>query len=148
MGDLDGIILGEIKKLAVDPDYFNLLCNTKKENTEELNKIEILKKEILDIKDQISRFMDLYGLGQFTIVQISNKIEPLNNQLVALERELESLNATTTDSLSEEDTLELATSFAEVLERGDLNEIRLTIESLIYYIEVDDGDVYIHWKFY
>lgn len=148
MDDLDGIILGEIKKLAVDPEYFNLLCNTKKENTDELNKIDILKKEIDNIKDQISRFMDLYGLGHFSVLQISNKIEPLNNQLVALERELESLNATTTDTLSEEATLELATSFADVLERGDLNEIRLTIESLIYYIEIDDGDVYIHWKFY
>jgi hypothetical protein len=146
MNDLDAIIFDEIKKLAVDPDYYNLLCTTKQENSDEPNKIDILKKEIGNVREQISRFMDLYGLGQFTIEQVSSKVEPLNDQLVALERELESLNATN-EVLSEEDTLELATSFAEVLERGDLDEIRLTLESLIYYIELDEDDVYIHWKF-
>ena len=146
MGELDEIVLNEIKKLAVDPEYYNLLCTSKKENTDEPNKVDILKNEIKSIGDQISRFMDLYGLGQFTIDQVSSKVDPLNNQLKALERELESLNASN-NILSEEDTLELATSFGEVLERGDLNEIRLTIESLISYIEIDDNDLYIHWKF-
>ena len=90
--------------------------------------------------------MDLYGIGKFTIDQVSNKIDPLNEQRKGLEKELESLNATSGE-MDEATTLEIATSFADILDRGDLNEIRLAIESLIYYIEIDNDDVCIHWKF-
>jgi hypothetical protein len=37
-------------------------------------------------------------------------------------------------------------AFSEVLEREDINEIRMAIESLIYYIEIDNDDVLIQWK--
>jgi septal ring factor EnvC (AmiA/AmiB activator) len=146
MNDLDSLIIGEIKKLATDPEYFNILHQAKNANNDTPNKVEILTTEIAKIDDQISRFMDLYGIGKFTIEQVSSKIDPLNDQRKALEKELDSLNATSGD-LSEEETIEIASSFAEVLDRGELNEIRLVIESLIYYIEVDGEDVYIHWRF-
>lgn len=89
--------------------------------------------------------MDLYGIETFTIDQVSEKIIPLNEQRKNLTDELESLNATTGE-IDEAKTYELAKAFSEVLEREDINEIRLTIESLIYYIEIDNDDVLIHWK--
>ena len=144
--ELDAIIFDEIRKLATDPEYFNTIRQEKKLATNEPNKIEILETEIKSINEQISRFMDLYGLGAFTIDQVSEKVQPLNERRTALEKELESLNATS-DELSQEETIEIATTFSDVLDRGDLNEIRLAIESLIYYIEIDEDDVYIHWKF-
>lgn len=144
--ELDEIIISEIKKLATDPEYFHMIRREKSKKSDTPNKIEILETEIKNIDEQISRFMDLYGIGKFTIDQVSNKIDPLNERRKGLEKELESLNATV-GSLSEEETLEIATTFADVLDRGDLNEIRLAIESLIYYIEIDNDDVYIHWKF-
>ena len=144
--ELDQIVIDEIKKLATDPEYFHMIRRKKNETSDTPNKIEILESEIKSIDEQISRFMDLYGIGKFTIDQVSSKIDPLNERRAGLVKELESLNATTGD-LSEEETLEIATSFAEVLDRGDLNEIRLAIETLIYYIEIDNDDVYIHWKF-
>ena len=144
--DLDNIIFDEIRKLATDPEYFNVIRHAKKQTSNEPNKIEILENEIKNIDDQISRFMDLYGIGKFTIDQVSSKIDPLNERRNNLERELESLNATS-DILSQEETIEIVTSFSEILDRGDINEIRLAIESLLYYIEVDNEDIYIHWKF-
>ena len=144
--ELDNIIIDEIKKLATDPEYFHSIRHEKNKGSDTPNKIEIIETEIKNIDDQISRFMDLYGIGKFTIDQVASKIDPLNEQRKGLEKELEALNVTS-DTLSEEDTLELVTSFADVLERGDLNEIRLAIESLIYYIEIDNDDVFIHWKF-
>jgi site-specific DNA recombinase len=146
METLDNIIFDEIKKLSTDPEYIQTIKNEKNKNSDTPNKIDIIKKEILNIESQMSRFMDLYGLGNITIEQISEKIDPLNAQKKALERELENLNAES-GSLSDEDTLEIVTSFSEILERGDFNEIRLAIESLIYYVEIDEDDVYIHWKF-
>ena len=123
-----------------------MIRQEKNDKNDTPNKVEILTNEIAKIDEQISRFMDLYGIGKFTIDQVSSKIDPLNEQRKGLEKELESLNATTGE-LSEEETIEIASSFAEVLDRGELNEIRLVIESLIYYIEIDEEDVYIHWRF-
>ena len=144
--ELDSIIIDEIKKLATDPDYIHLLRKEKNDKSDTPNKVDIIKKEIDKIDDQISRFMDLYGIGRFTIDQVSSKIDPLNEQRKALEKELESFNSIVS-GMSDEETLEIATSFADVLDRGELNEIRLVIETLISYIELDNDDVYIHWKF-
>ena len=146
MDDLDNLIIEEIKKLAVDPEYFHVIKNAKNENADTPNKIDILTKEINKLDDQISRFMDLYGIGKFTIDQVSSKIDPLNEQKKTLEKELEGLNATT-EKMSQEEMLEIASTFAEALEGGDINEIRLVIESLISYLEIDNEDVFIHWKF-
>ena len=146
MNELDSVIFDEIKKLAVDPNYIHELRKEKELQNDEPNKVEILEKEIQNIDGQISRFMDLYGIGKFTIDQVSNKVDPLNERKKALQRELDDYNASSGE-LSEEDTIEIVTSFEDVLERGEFNEIRLAIESLIYYIELDNDDVYIHWKF-
>ena len=48
---------------------------------------------------------------------------------------------------NDEEVFEIAQSFSEVFDHGDFNEIRSVIESLISYIELDNDDVTIHWKF-
>ena len=90
--------------------------------------------------------MDLYGLGTFTIEQVTSKISPLNEEKKALEKELSTLNVDT-DGMTVEEVVEIVSSFNDILARGDLNEKRLLVESLISYIELDNDDVYIHWKF-
>ena len=146
MDELDALVFAEIRQLALDPDYIRNAQTEKLKQSDAPNKIAIIKKEIEKIDEQISRFMDLYGIGKFTIDQVSNKIDPLNERRTSLEKELESLNASTGE-LTEEETLRIVKSFEEALEREDFNEIRLIIETLIYYIEIDNEDVYIHWKF-
>ena len=144
--DLDNLVFNEIKKLAMDPEYIHEIRDNKRKESDTPNKIEILKQEIATIDNQISRFMDLYGLGAFTIEQVSEKVEPLNDKKNNLLKELDNLNADL-GSLSVVQAIEIIKSFDEVFSRGDLDEIRLIIEQLIYYIEIDEDDVYIHWKF-
>lgn len=146
MIELDNIVLDEIKKLAMDPEYLHDIRRDKAKKSDEPNKIDILKEEIKKLDDQISRFMDLYGIGKFTIDQVSGKIDPLNDQKKILEKELESLNAEL-DVMSEEEVAEILSTFTEVIERSDYEEIRLIIDSLISYIEIENEDIYIHWKF-
>ena len=143
---LDEIVLNEIKKLAIDPEYIHALKEATPVETEEPDKIKIIQDEITSIDEQISRFMDLYGIGKFTIEQVSQKIDPLNDKRSALEKELKKLNSER-GAISDERAIEIINSFEEILERGDFDEIRLVIESLIYYIELDEDNVYIHWKF-
>lgn len=146
MSELDNIIFDEIRKLALEPGYIDEIRSREATKTDIDNRIVILRKEIQKIDDQISRFLDLYGIGKFTIEQVSNKVDPLNVQKQDLERELDSLSEEA-GILSEEETLEVAKSFSEIFERGNFDEIRLVIETLIRYIDLDNDDVYIHWNF-
>ena len=146
MSALDNIVFNEIRKFALDPEYLHSIRTEKKKNTVEPNKIEILERQIESIDAQISRFMDLYGSGTFTIDQVNSKVAPLNETRRNLQKELETLNAES-GRLTEEEALEIVASFEETFEYGDLNEIRAVIESLIYFIEIDNEDVYIHWRF-
>lgn len=146
MVELDNLVFNEIKKLAMDPEYIHEIRKNKTVNTDKPNKVDIINQEIAKLDDQISRFMDLYGIGKFTIDQVSSKVDPLNEQKTKLERELEELNADA-GALTLEEAITLINSFNEILERDDFNEIRLFLESMIYYIEIDNEDVYIHWRF-
>ena len=144
--DLDELVFNEIRRLAMDPEYIHDIRRNKVVKSEEPNRVDIIQKEIEKLDEQISRFMDLYGIGKFTIEQVSQKVDPLNEQKTKLERELNELNAEK-GALTVEEAIEIINSFEEIFERGDFNEIRLFIESIIYYIEIDNDDVYIHWKF-
>lgn len=145
MVELDKIVFDEIKKLALDPDYYHTLRKNKPK-TAEPNKIEILEKEIENIDAQISRFMDLYGIGKFTIDQVSGKVDPLNETRRKLQKELDDLNVAH-GVLTEEETREIVENIIDVLDNGDFNEIRAAIESIIRFIEIDNEDITIHWKF-
>ena len=146
ISELDDIVLGEIKKLALNPEYIREVQDLRIEKSDAGERIEILKKEIKKIDAQISRFMDLYGVGQFTIEQVMNKVDPLNLQRYALNNEIEILSRTP-GQLSEEETLEILETVEEVIEAGDFEDIRKIIESLILKIELDDDEITIYWKF-
>ena len=146
MGELDDLILGEIKKLALDPEYMEEIKQEREKKLDADDKIRLLKSEIGKLDEQISRFMDLYGIGKFTIDQVSAKVDPLNEQRNALERELEALkidNGTLTDEQIEN----IIETFDDVIQIGDFDEIRELIGTLINKIELDDEDIYIHWNF-
>ena len=144
--DLDNVIFDEIRKLAIDPNYIHEIRSAKHKDDDTAEKIEVLNKEIAKLDTQISRFMDLYSLGNLSLDAIKDKIDPIANQKSALEKEVKSLMRSGAE-LSEEDTIEIVNSFEDVLERGDFDEIRLLIESLIEKIEIDNDDVTIYWKF-
>ena len=146
MSDLDNIVLNEIMKLSLDPEYFNMIREKESAKDDSGNKIMILKKEIEKIDEQISRFLDLYGIGRFTIEQVSSKVDSLNAQKNDLEKEINNLSSNV-EILSEEETRKIVNSFDAILQDGDFDAIRLVIETLIRHIELDNDDVYIHWKF-
>lgn len=146
VSELDNIVLAEIKKLAINPDYIRQAQAQKIEKSDAAEQIKILRKEIKKIDEQISRFMDLYGVGQFTIEQVMGKVDPLNLQRYALNNEINYLSRTP-GQLSEEETLEILSTIDEVIDGGDFKDIRNMIESLIHKIELDEDNVYIYWKF-
>lgn len=145
MDVLDNIIFDEIRKLSNDPSHISKIKQDKYSNDDK-ERERIIKKEIDRIDHQKSRFMDLYGLGEFTLEEVQGKVAPLNEQKRKLECELESLSKDRS-SLSEEDALELIESFEDVLNEGDYDQIKLLLNALIERIDIDDENIEITWKF-
>lgn len=146
MEELDAIVLDEIKKLSLDPEYYNTIRNQESARSDSSSRITPIRNEIVKLDTQISRLMDLYALGQFDITQISEKVQELNSQRETLQAELSVLMGEE-KLLTQDEVIDLTCDFESVIEGGDLNEIRAVIESLIDRIELDNEDVYIHWRF-
>lgn len=143
--ELDNIIFNEIKKLAIDPEYLRSIKH-KNSQTDEAKQIHAIESQIKSINGQLSRFMDLYGIGKFTIEEIQEKSAPLQDQRTKLQIELKRLKDDS-NKLTEDQVLQLVQSFNDVLEHGDLHERRSIIEALIERIDIDCDDITIHWNF-
>lgn len=146
--ELDNIIIDEIKKLAIDPSYIHDIKSHHQQTDEISQKTKIIQEKIADLENQISRFLDLYGKGRFTFEQLDKQIIPLEEQKNKLNEELKSLeDENDTQSMSEDEAIEIIGSFEEALERGNFDEIRGIITSLINHIDIDNDDITIYWNF-
>lgn len=141
----DEMIFNEIKKLSIDPDYINTI-KKHNEKDDEVKKIHVIEDQIKSINNQLSRFMDLYGLGRYDIDELDQKTKPLADQKLKLQQELKRLKEAS-DKMTDDEVLYLVSNFDEVLENGDLSDRRSIIEALINKIEIKDEDIIIHWNF-
>ena len=141
---LDAAIIGEIKKLAIDPEYVKQIKENKPKN--DVNeKIKSITLEIEKINSQISKMMDLYAMGTIDMDMISTKVSELNKTKTALQKELDSLDVPEADEMTVEEIQSIAAMMND--ENLTLADRRNIIQSLIYYIEIDNDKVLIHWKF-
>lgn len=146
MLDLDFVVIEAITHLSLDHDFIDQVRENKPQN-DVSEKIKAINAEIESISFQISNMMDLYSLGNMPLDVINQKVTVLNTTKTALEKELDSLNVPDTDDAGM--TNEQIQNLAALLNDKDLTleDRRNIIQSLIYYIEIDDEDVIIHWKF-
>lgn len=145
MEELDGRILAEITKLSFDPAYIEQIQNERKSNDDTPRKISMIEKRIEELSDQISLYSDLYSIKSLTIDEVKEKIDPLAAERESLRSELSILKSASNATI--EETYRLAQSFGDVLESGEFDRIRFTIEELIDKIVVDDENVSIFWRF-
>lgn len=146
--ELDSIIFDEIRKLKADPDHIRKI-RAEQSIPDRADPRPIIEKEIKELKDTISGYMDLYALKKsLTLDQVDEKIAPLTDRVNKLEIELSTLEEPEEDdTLTEEETIEILESFEAIIERGDFDEIRLMVTTLISSIEIDNEDIVIHWNF-
>lgn len=145
MDAFDAMMFDELRKLESDPEYINRVREDNRD-TETAKKINLLEKEHANVTAQISRFMDLYGLGRYTIEQLDEKVLPLDTQRKLIEIELKQLRLTL-GKLSEEETRAIVSTIPEVLELNDFHRTRTLIETLIDRIVIDGEDITIYWNF-
>lgn len=145
MEDLEAAILGEIHKLAIDPERVEQVRENRPAS-DVGEKIKSIKSEIAKIDSQISKMMDLYALGTIDLDVISDRVAKLNGEKTALSKELASMDAPpdAADAMSAEQVQSIAALMNDELPLEDQRNI---IQSLIQYIEIDEDNVIIHWKF-
>ena len=137
MQELDEIVFDEIRKLSTERNFERV-------HPVDDRKSDLIRAEIAKIESQKSRFLDLYGLGQFTVEQLQDKVMTLSDRQRSLESELNRMQEA---SMTEERALELISSFEDVLRNGSLEEIRLLVSSLIERIDIDGENLEIKWAF-
>lgn len=139
---LEEIIYNEIRKLKTDPDYFVAIRNS----VDTSSRKNLVERRIKQIDDQVSKLMDLYTLGTIDINVIKAKTNPLSDEKKSLEAELENLEEEIS-YITQEEVVDLVTTFEKVLNEGDSYKIHDIIEELIDHIVIDGEEIRIHWKF-
>lgn len=140
---LTNIIFDEIRKLSLDPNYFEEV----RDDSIQEDKRSILEAEIEKIDAQLSRVMDLYILENIPLQTLEAKTNELNEQRLKLEEELESLEEEKSEKLSKEEAEDLIQSFDDIIKRANFEEIRSVLSALIEKIILDGEDIEIHWRF-
>jgi site-specific DNA recombinase len=142
--ELDAMILDQIRSLSVDPDAVHQMIQSR-QTDDDRKREKIITQEIAKIASQRSRFLDLYGIGQFSVDELQAKIEPLDERKKSLERELEEIQKSA--GMSEYEALETISTFADVIASRDQTALRNLVTALIERIEIDGDDIDIFWRF-
>lgn len=140
--ELEEKVLGEIRKLALNPDAFEI--DTYEDDN--LEKIKVLEDRVKNIESQISKLMDLYSIGGIDFDAVQKKMQPLIAEKENLAIEIRNLEVKD-DKMSKDDAVEIALSLCDVIDEGDIDEIKFLIRELIEKIVIDDDKIHLHWKF-
>lgn len=141
---LEDIVLGELKKLALDPSR---LQEDKDKLYDTKGKEQALSSQIEKLKEKKSRLIDLYSDGSFSLEMLTEKVKAVDLQAEKLKAEYEALVSSQGDSKSRAEAVKMIKSLGDVLDRGRYEEIRLVIESLIERITIQGDDILIKWRF-
>jgi site-specific DNA recombinase len=131
--NLDAIILDEIRKLKIDPDFKPSL----KSNHTDTKRIN---EQIARIDSKIARMIDLYGLENIPIDILENKLNELNEQKRNL---IDQLNRVP-DKLDFEQVNNLLIDFQTLVDTAEMKPI---VNLLIDRIVLEDDTIKIEWNF-
>ena len=130
---LDTIILDEIRKLKIDPDFKPSL-KSHHTDTKRIN------EQIARIDSKIARMIDLYGLENVPIDILENKLNELNEQKRNL---IDQLNRVP-DKLDFEQVNNLLIDFQTLVDTAEMKPI---VNLLIDRIVLEDDTIKIEWNF-
>ena len=143
MAELDEIIFSEIRKLATDPSYLDEVSSIREDTQNEA----VLTSQQAEIESKISRLIDLYTEGEIPKNSLVERVRGLEDQREKLQTEIERIQKTKKELTVRSEIQPLASSFSDILSKGDLDEVREIIGALIDRITIDGEDIEIAWRF-
>lgn len=140
----DYIVVSEIRKLQLDPDYIYKICHSSDDSPNE-SILNTLQAKLKDINNQEKRLIDLYQLGTVSMTSITERINALAQEKITIQNEIDALKPKKKMPISK--ALNILNSEDDIFNSGSLEQQKAFLQSLIDYISVDESQIYIHWKF-
>lgn len=140
---LDDLILSEVKKLSAEPEALAAMIQTEKPR--DPDPLPALKAQAAKLRRQLSKYMDLYSLDEIDIESVKEKIQPLNEQILALQKEIDKQEENGPDTPAV--IIRQWSSAADIIDTGTVDDKRDILRSLIDKIIIDGDDITIHWRF-
>lgn len=144
--EIEEIVLNEIKKLRLDPEYMKK-ARSQKEPVNNDERIEILEERIASNKTRVSRLMDLYAIGGMDIEAVKEKIDALNTESESLLTEISDLKSKKVGAITDEEILDRVDRLENYIDEEDVERSRKIVTSLIDRIDLKDDIVTITWSF-
>lgn len=144
VGDLDALVLDEIKKLSLEPAALDTLIE---DNQEAAPDLESFRERLADVEKQISRLLNLFQSGVVELDEIQDRLSALKNERAKLQESLEEMESRDTGKLTKAEALEALESLDTVIRSGDKEALYNLVHILIEKVVVLNGDVEIHWAF-
>lgn len=145
MEELDNVVYEAITRLSLDPAFIEDIRSASRDEDQRARRLELVTGRIGELSEQISNTTKLFSVSGLDIEEVRAQLDPLTTERQQLRAELAALQQEA--SVTVEETYELARSFGDVLERGDVDETRLAVEELIDEIVLDGDKMTIRWSF-
>lgn len=142
---LDGIVLEQIRQLALDPSAFERAAHPDC-CVDVHTKQDLLRSRLSELDAQIERLLDLCQAGGVAASVAAGRIAAIQAESDGLNAELETLNEPSpVEPLNRARALLLTA--AAVLDNGTQEEKRELVHSLIDRVVLDGENIDIHWNF-
>lgn len=140
--ELDNIVIEEIKKLALDKEYFDSIANKPASETEDISSFE---ERLSEIDKQTSRLLNLYQTGLISIDDIQSRLGELQSEKAKIEGHIANIDIITDEE--RQFAWETACSLPAAIESGNKEDLHRIIHSLIDKVEVLNDNITIYWSF-
>ena len=150
MKEVDDYVINELMKLKLDKDKIIAAYNKDKKK-EPINKpdIAILEKKIEDIKNQISKLIDLYQFEYIPPKEITKRIESLSKDKESLEKTIKSEivpEIKEDDEFNLEEILDYLDKIDLIWKEANFNEKRYILQEFIKRVELKNSAIEVKWR--
>ena len=147
--DLDQRIIDEVMEVATDQTTFLRLVRSDKPQVLPSSKRDTLLRRIDELDAQIRRVLDLYQLGNISMLDIKERMAVLEKEKAALQGQLKEDDTVQDAVLPASTARSLLDTFMRVCDSGDTQAIRDVLHELIKEIIVlpEHGRLQIIWNF-
>ncbi len=146
VADLDALVLGEIKKLALDPASLDALVEERSGAPAAPN-LDAFRERLANIEKQITRLLNLYQTGIVSLEEIQGRLAALKEERETAQNCLEEAEGESSGKMSKKEATDALASLAGVIEAGDSDRLYSLVHSLIEKVVVLNGEITIYWAF-
>lgn len=139
---LDQLVQREIRGMISHPDLLDIIVQTATDKHETIVDRSALQKRISEIDGQISKLVDLYQIGSIPMETITQRITAISTERTHLQEQLDLPNVTP----SVERFLQAVEDYKSGFDKGDTDNQRMFIASLVERIIIDGQSVDIQWR--